>query len=654
MYHKMKVFLFFILIVLSLGLFWFLLAYNPTTAITAQSQTKLQCLSYAPFSKDESPMDFSKELKLSPERIDKDLALLSQYTSCIRTYSTLGLEMIPDIARKHGLKLWLGAWVSSDPVLTHKEINAMVTLAKQNADIVETVVVGNEALLRRDVSPAQLIAYIKEVKKELPTTKVTYADVWEFWNQHPDVAPAVDRVTIHILPYWEDKPVAVEKSLLHVKNVYEEIKHKFSDKEIAIGETGWPSFGRMREGALPSATNQAFFTREFVKLAQQEQWKYNFIEAFDQPWKRMNEGAVGGYWGLFDANRMDKHILSGSVSNYPHALWLFVGSVALSLLGAWYAFSASNRQCKKAWFLFLTLVGGAIALVWQTNSYYFTARTFFEYIWAGASLVVAWLLWMRLIRFIATNHYEPYGNLAQAIGFLLRQGTPFSWVNFVHFISITMALIVALGMAFDGRYHNFDIGILGIMALFYATVAFKTVGTMSQYTQDNTLEYMSGLVLLGCASTVLIQEGLYNTMALAWEFFLVILSLSLFFWKVKPRAFIAPLTILMISAIAFILLKHKVYTNETLIDVCAANSSLLICQIRAILGKVVYLNIIGMAGVIVAILALLTRSYWLGMLAMVCGLFCLLTFNGFVGAIAMVLGWWVVGYQSTQRFNKTL
>ena len=37
---------------------------------------------------------------------------------------------------------------------------------------------------------------------------VTYADVWEFWLRYRDVYEAVDFVTIHILPYWEDFPIS--------------------------------------------------------------------------------------------------------------------------------------------------------------------------------------------------------------------------------------------------------------------------------------------------------------------------------------------------------------------------------------------------------------------------------------------------------------
>ncbi len=75
----------------------------------------------------------------------------------------------------------------------------------------------------------------------------------------------------------------------------------FPGKEILIGETGWPSAGRMREGALPSRTNQARVVSEILDLAKREGFRVNLIEAYDQPWKRKLEGTVGGYWGLFDS-----------------------------------------------------------------------------------------------------------------------------------------------------------------------------------------------------------------------------------------------------------------------------------------------------------------------------------------------------------------
>jgi len=106
-----------------------------------------------------------------------------------------------------------------------------------------------------------------------------------------------------------------------------------------------------------------------------------------------------------------------------------------------------------------------------------------------------------------------------------------------------------------------------------------------------------------------------------------------------------PLLILTLSGLAFVFLKNEIYVKESLIDVCVANPSLFVCQMRLFLGKLVYLNLVGYSGFVVAFLALMFRSYALGLLAMVMGLFCLLTFNGFTGAMIMVLGWWVVGYK---------
>jgi len=54
----------------------------------------------------------------------------------------------------------------------------------------------------------------------------------------------------------EDFPVAADAAAAHVERSAT-IGRGFSRQEILIGEVGWPSQGRMREGALPSPANQA-------------------------------------------------------------------------------------------------------------------------------------------------------------------------------------------------------------------------------------------------------------------------------------------------------------------------------------------------------------------------------------------------------------
>src|SRR5262249_16843936 len=193
------------------------------------------------------------------------------------------------------------------------------------------VIVGNEVLLRGELSAGELAAIIREVKAAVPEP-VTYADVWEFWLRNPDVANAVDFVTIHLLPYWEDFPIPADHAPAHVEAIRRRVAERFPGKEILIGEVGWPSAGRMREGALPSPANQARFLQQVMADARRNNVRVNVIEAFDQPWKRALEGTVGGHWGLFDTARRAKFVWGAPVSNHPLWRWQAAGGVLFALL----------------------------------------------------------------------------------------------------------------------------------------------------------------------------------------------------------------------------------------------------------------------------------------------------------------------------------
>ncbi len=208
---------------------------------------KLTCISYAPFRGTQSPFD--PDIPLDPRQIEEDLAQLKPLSNCVRTYSIdHGLNQIPEIARRHGMKVLQGLWLSSLPEASRKQIDTAVALANRFPDVIEAVVVGSEVLLRGEMSAPDLARTIREVKAKVPMP-VTYADVWEFWLRYREVAAAVDFVTIHILPYWEDFPIPVGAAAAHVEAIRKQVAAAFPDKEVLIGEFGWPSAGRMREGA---------------------------------------------------------------------------------------------------------------------------------------------------------------------------------------------------------------------------------------------------------------------------------------------------------------------------------------------------------------------------------------------------------------------
>ena len=106
-----------------------------------------------------------------------------------------------------------------------------------------------------------------------------------------------------MLPYWEDVPPRAEDAAAHVDAIRQQVVAAFPGKEILIGETGWPSKGRMREGALPSpASIRRASCPRFWSGRGSENFRVTLFEAYDEPWKREWEGSVGGYWGLFDGD----------------------------------------------------------------------------------------------------------------------------------------------------------------------------------------------------------------------------------------------------------------------------------------------------------------------------------------------------------------
>jgi exo-beta-1,3-glucanase (GH17 family) len=292
---------------------------------------KLECVSYAPFRGVESPL--VPTTQISAAQIEQDLTQLAEISRCVRTYSVEnGLDQVPALAGKVGLKVIQGIWLGSNRLKNLAQIATAVGLTKDYPGVITSVVVGNEVLLRGEMTTTDLAATIRSVKAQV-TVPVTYADVWEYWLRNREIYDAVDFVTIHILPYWEDFPIRAKNAAAHVDSIRKRLAVAFPAKEILIGETGWPSTGRMRDGALPSRASQARVVSEILELAKRDGFRVNLIEAYDQPWKRQLEGTVGGYWGLISADqRALKYPAGAAINNYPRWKWQMGAGMGLSVL----------------------------------------------------------------------------------------------------------------------------------------------------------------------------------------------------------------------------------------------------------------------------------------------------------------------------------
>ena len=144
----------------------------------------------------------SDQLHVTTEQIDRDLSQLSHVTGHIRTYTVDGgMDKVPEIARRYGMIVSLGIWISPDLAKNELQIDLAIKTALANRRVIDRVIVGNETQLVGSVSAEQLDAYLDRVRAALPARiKVTTAETWSTWVVIPDVAKHVDVIFVHLLP----------------------------------------------------------------------------------------------------------------------------------------------------------------------------------------------------------------------------------------------------------------------------------------------------------------------------------------------------------------------------------------------------------------------------------------------------------------------
>src|SRR5690606_14114449 len=127
-----------------------------------------------------------------------------------------------------------------------------VRLARTNRNV-DRVIVGNEALLRAELTVPELVKYIRRVRDQVQVP-VSTAETWDVWLANPQLAEAVDFIAVQILPYWDG--TRIDEAVESVFARYQQLRRTFPDKKIVLSEVGWPSDGRMRLDSVPNRVNQ--------------------------------------------------------------------------------------------------------------------------------------------------------------------------------------------------------------------------------------------------------------------------------------------------------------------------------------------------------------------------------------------------------------
>lgn len=334
---------------------------------------RIQGFSFSPFQGGQSPLD---KVYPSVSQIESDLALLEGKTHSIRTYSVEDvLVSIPELAQKRSLNVAFGVWIGTDMERNQTHMERFLEEASKSTNIVRTVV-GNEALLRGDLPLDRLIEYLDQARKVLDVP-VSTAEPWHVWVKHPELAEHVDYLAVHMLPYWEG--VHIDVAVDYVVEKINLLKSLFPNKPIVIAEVGWPSNGRTRQSAVASPANQAVFLRRFLDRAQQENYIYYLMEAFDQPWKRDSEGAVGAYWGVYDVARQEKFPFTQPI--VAIANWYMLAGVSVLIAAISFAIllidsqTLGNRGRGFLAVLVFSITSGAVWIVYDYIHQYLTVGT---------------------------------------------------------------------------------------------------------------------------------------------------------------------------------------------------------------------------------------------------------------------------------------
>ena len=247
--------------------------------------------------------------QLLASNVSRRIDLIAPHTRWVRSFAcTEGHEAIPRLARTKGLKTMVGAWISHDRERNEREIQALITLAQEG--MVDMAVVGNEVLLREELSEQELLACIQRVKAAVPeAVEVGCVDAYYQFLERPALVAACDVLLPNCYPFWEGADI--DMAAQYLRRMVGLVKAAGGDKTVIVAETGWPGKGEPVGAAVPSADNAMKYFVDVQQWGRREGVKLFYFSSFDEPWKRQQEGEVGTQWGLWDKDERPKYGVSG-------------------------------------------------------------------------------------------------------------------------------------------------------------------------------------------------------------------------------------------------------------------------------------------------------------------------------------------------------
>jgi exo-beta-1,3-glucanase (GH17 family) len=255
-------------------------------------------MTYTPYNQDgtcKSASDVAADIK----------SIKSKGFTTVRIYATdcSGPTNVGAACAAEGLKIILGVYIDGSGISSgcHEQINTLTTWGASNWDLVEMVVVGNEAVFNGYTDAGSLAALISETKTKFQaagyngpvTTTETVAVICE---NAALFCPVIDVVAANIHPFFNAQ-VSASGAGAFVATEMTLLEAACPGKTAYNLETGWPSAGNANGAAVPGSAEQKQAIDSIVAAVGGKSAIFSFE---DDTWKTPGALGVEQYWGCAD------------------------------------------------------------------------------------------------------------------------------------------------------------------------------------------------------------------------------------------------------------------------------------------------------------------------------------------------------------------
>lgn len=217
---------------------------------------------------------------------------------------------LPPLARQHNLRLILGIHVD-DSALSYAQaqLDAIIRWASTSEewDLVELIVVGNEAIFNEYTSAHHIASFISHARELLQpagyTGPITTTEPLSILSENAHIlCPVIDIAAANIQPFFH-ADISADLAGEYVALQLEMLERVCEGRELqAVSlETGWPRMGRRNGEAVPGVLEQRIAMEGILEGGGSWQGGVGgriVVAGFwDEGWRDEGEFGVEGSWG---------------------------------------------------------------------------------------------------------------------------------------------------------------------------------------------------------------------------------------------------------------------------------------------------------------------------------------------------------------------